>query len=336
MRYVNCAQRTPEWLRWREEGITATESAVILGLSPFKTPWRLWAEKVHRAVPANLDSIPQVRYGREHEDQVRRLFEQAHGEFVSPACAEYDGDPLFRASFDGLTMEDVPVEIKCPGAGTLDDVLARREQSEAYRLYSIQVQHQMLVSGAAFGWLVFYDGRTDSLIEFRIERDQAVIDSILAAGRDFWKLVSSRQEPAMDPKRDVFVPQGAAVTEWAQLAQDYCALEDEAKALSGRIAALKKQQACMKERIGKLMGDHQIAEFAGLRVRRTLKTGAVDYDALLKAKGIDPADKEAFRKAPIESWSFTGTGRNVPEGVVGTPDELALIQAAQDAPDLWI
>ena len=37
MRIVNLEQGTKEWLEWRRQGITATESSVILGLSPYKT-----------------------------------------------------------------------------------------------------------------------------------------------------------------------------------------------------------------------------------------------------------------------------------------------------------
>ena len=43
MKIIDVAQRTPEWDRWRAQGITASESAVILGRSPYKTLWRLWA-----------------------------------------------------------------------------------------------------------------------------------------------------------------------------------------------------------------------------------------------------------------------------------------------------
>ena len=337
MRIIELEQRSDAWLRWREQGITATESAVILGLSPFKTPWRLWAEKVHRAVPANLDAIPQVRFGREHEDHVRRLFERAHGLFVSPACAEMEGeDALFRASFDGLTPEDEPVEIKCPGKGTLADVLARGTESDAVRLYGVQVQHQIMVSGASHGWLVFYEPADESLVEFDIPRDEALIARIREAGLEFWnKYVSKRREPPMDPERDVYVPGEKTLGLWAEAAGDYLALEREIQSLSARIADLKKAQARPRETLEKLMGDHLLAEFAGLRVKRSLRAGTVDYDALLAAQGVDPALKDSFRREPTAVLSLTPTGRDVPEGVVATDGELAAIAEREESPGLW-
>ena len=337
MRVIELEQRTDAWLRWREQGITATESAVILGLSPFKTPWRLWAEKVHRAVPENLDAIPQVRFGREHEDHVRHLFESAHGIFVAPACAEMDGnDAIFRASFDGLTIEDVPVEIKCPGRNTLEDVASRGTGSDAYRLYSVQVQHQIMVSGAAHGWLVFYRPEDESLIEFDIPRDEELIARIRSEGRAFWENhVVKRREPAMDPGRDVYFPQGEAAAAWAGAAGDYLALEREIRDAAKRLADLRESQGRVKDEIARLMGGHLIAEFAGVRVKRTMRAGAVDYDALLQAKGIPSAEKEAFRKSPSAVLSFTGTGRLLPEGVVATPEETAAAQEPPEEPCIW-
>ena len=41
MKIVDVTQRSPEWLRWRARGVTASEAAIVLGRSPYKTPWRL-------------------------------------------------------------------------------------------------------------------------------------------------------------------------------------------------------------------------------------------------------------------------------------------------------
>jgi len=43
--FVKAEQRSPEWFALRKDGITATDAAVIAGLSPYKTPYQLWAEK---------------------------------------------------------------------------------------------------------------------------------------------------------------------------------------------------------------------------------------------------------------------------------------------------
>ena len=38
-------QNTPEWHRWRRQGIGASDAPVIMGETPFKTPRTLWSIK---------------------------------------------------------------------------------------------------------------------------------------------------------------------------------------------------------------------------------------------------------------------------------------------------
>ena len=59
-----------------------------------------------------------------------------------PSCAEADHNAIFRASFDGINDAGEPVELKMSLPVSFEDVQAHREQSEAYQLYWVQVQHQ--------------------------------------------------------------------------------------------------------------------------------------------------------------------------------------------------
>ena len=58
MKIVNVSQGSAAWLKWRQQGITATDAVVLLGLSPYKSVWRLWAEKVGFAREADLSLNP--------------------------------------------------------------------------------------------------------------------------------------------------------------------------------------------------------------------------------------------------------------------------------------
>ncbi|MFP4496496.1 MAG: YqaJ viral recombinase family protein, partial [Halochromatium sp.] len=40
MKIIDLAQRSPAWQQWRAQGITASEAAIILDRSPYKTRWR--------------------------------------------------------------------------------------------------------------------------------------------------------------------------------------------------------------------------------------------------------------------------------------------------------
>ena len=336
MRLLDLEQRSEAWLAWRQAGITATESSVILGLNPYMTPWRLWCEKVGRAQPADLSANPLVRFGIEHEDEVRQMFELKHLDVVMPACAEFDEEPIFRASFDGLTSTMEPVEIKCPSESTLVDVRQNGLESAAGRLYRIQVQHQLMVSGAQHGWLVCFDRTTNDLIEFVIERDEDLIAEIRSKGREFFdRFVAKRKEPPKDPTRDIYVPKSDVdIARWTQFAADYAAAQKATDALQEQIDAYTAIKSRCRDELTAMMGEFLHADFAGVAITKRALRGTVNYKDFLQAKGIAESELEAFRGKGSESWLVRVTHENLPKDF--QDEELeALLMQAQPTEDLW-
>ena len=307
MRIVYLEQRTDEWLAWREQGVTATDSPVILGRNPMKTPWRLWAEKVHFLRPVDLSHNPNVIYGIEHEDVARAIYEKRHDDIVLECCAEYDEDPVFRASFDGINGAGEPVEIKAPSDAVLDDVIANGRDSKAYQLYYPQVQHQILVAGSQKGTLVFYDGRRDTIIEFEILRDKSMIRDILFKGKAFYEAVKNRREPKKDPKRDLFIPTDSVADEWMQAAADITFYHQQITECENRMTGLKEELEAAKRRIEALMGENYWASYGGITVTRSQSIGKVNYKEMLEAHlGREPTDQECapYRAPEFERWNF--------------------------------
>ena len=340
MRIVKLDQRTDDWKAWRRQGITATDAVVILG-SPYKTPWRLWMEKTGKALAPDLSANPRVAYGVQHEDDARRLFEEKYGEFVEPACAESDENPVLRASFDGLTLMDQPVEIKCPSKTVLDDVKALGRNSTAYKHYYTQVQYQMLVADADRGWLVFYDGgeeegKPPSIIDFEIARDDAFLADLKAKCLAFYDSIVKREEPPRDPARDVFMPQPEEVGEWTAAAQQYLKLQAEINRRQAEIEDMKALQAEAQETLKRIMGDNFQAEFGGIAITRSVVKGKVDYQALAEGlSGRKPtADEiESFRGKSTERWLFRATGELLPKEIVD-PELRARAEEAEPEGDL--
>lgn len=147
--------------------------------------------KTGLVLPEDLSNNPNVLRGIRLEPQARRAFENAHNDFLLPLCAEADHNAIFRASFDGINDAGEPVELKCPCQSVFEDVQAHREQSEAYQLYWVQVQHQILVANSTRGWLVFYF--EDQLIEFEIQRDAAFLTELQETALQFWELVQTKK-----------------------------------------------------------------------------------------------------------------------------------------------
>jgi putative phage-type endonuclease len=69
-----------EWLEARRHGVTASEIAVLMGLSPYSSPFALYHEKTGD-LPGGLDDILFLRIGRHNESLAADLFAEAHPEF---------------------------------------------------------------------------------------------------------------------------------------------------------------------------------------------------------------------------------------------------------------
>ena len=296
MKVINVSQRSEAWRVWRAQGLSASEAAVVMNRSPYKSPWRLFAEKTGWILEQSLDNNPLIRAGLQQEPIALHHFEEKHGVLLLPICAESERYPLLRASFDGLSEANEPVEIKCPHETTFREVFLNREHSTAFQLYWHQVQQQLLVAEADRGFLYFYqDGQT---VEFEIQRDEGFIQSLIETAMDFWSAVKSGQEPPKDPARDLFLPQGQAEIQWQQWAADYRRNALRVDELKGQLKSLDALQSDLEQRLVGLMGDFLAAEHSGLRVNRFQVQGRIDYKAALKTflPTVSEAALESYRQ----------------------------------------
>ncbi|WAR45998.1 YqaJ viral recombinase family nuclease [Methylomonas rapida] len=296
MKVIDVSQRSTAWRQWRSQGVSASEAAIVMNRSPYKTPWRLWAEKIGLVLEASLDNNPLIRAGIQQEPEALQRFEDKHDLMLLPLCGESEHYPLMRASFDGLSQASEPVEIKCPHETTFLDVLLNREASEAYQLYWCQVQQQLLVADAKRGFLFFYHQGQD--VEFEIQRDERFLTALVESAMDFWSAVKSKKEPPKDPERDLYLPQGDAERQWQQLAATYRQRALTILDLKSQLNQLENEQSRIEDTLVALMGDYVAAEHSGLRISRFQSQGAIDYKAALQAlqPDVQAAALEVYRK----------------------------------------
>ncbi|WP_207462126.1 lambda-exonuclease family protein [Azospirillum sp. SYSU D00513] len=316
MKIVNVRQGSAEWLAWRDKGVSASDMAIILGLSPYKSLWRLWAEKAGVVPPEDLSGNMFVAHGKRSEPAVRRWFESKHDTMLLPACAESSDTPIIRASFDGLSDDGIPVELKAPSDAVFDDVVALREDADAYRLYACQVQTQIYVSGMDHGYLVFgrvVETETGELVveealEFRIDRDEAFVATMIQKATAFMDAVARKKEPAKDPARDLYAPlSDTDQAAWNAAAAEYKAAEAEIEALKARITEQKAKQDDAEKRMVTLMGQFAQADAGGIQIKRYLQKGNVNYTTFLADRKINVSeqDLDKYRGATQERVKVT-------------------------------
>ncbi|CAM5560536.1 YqaJ viral recombinase family nuclease [Eoetvoesiella caeni] len=335
MRVVNLVQGSDEWLQWRSQGITATDGVILSGRSPYKTRWRLWAEKTGYARPVDLSLNPLVRKGKENEHKARLATERLMDDILTPMCVESSVDPLIRASLDGLNSLKQPAELKCPSEKVWIDVCTNGTSSLAYKMYYAQVQHQLLATGSNVGHLVFYfEGQ---LKHFVIHADKAMLSALYPAAKQLWHLVVNRIEPPKDAKRDLYIPQGEQATQWISEAEQYRFFEGEIQALKLKLKDYEAKQKPHLDSLKSLMGEYFHADYCGLMVTRYNVSGKVDYDKLLadKAKNITIDDLDLYRGQKSDRYRVTVSDSVMPRHIADAEVLAPLDDADKDYQPLY-
>jgi putative phage-type endonuclease len=178
---IEVEQNTPEWLALRRRYRTASETPVVLGLSPWSTPEALAAEKFRGVVKA---STPATRHGHDHEAEARAAAERKLHRVFAPAVLRR-GEYL--ASLDGLSADGREVlEVKCPASGQDGATWKDAAWGLVQPHYAVQVQHQLMVSGAAVARFWVWDayGRAGLLVD--VLPDKAAHERIRRAWDGWW------------------------------------------------------------------------------------------------------------------------------------------------------
>ncbi len=178
MKLCQLTQGTKIWLEWRRNMIMASDSSILLGISPYKTIQELYHEKIHK-----YESVctPIMQRGKDLEPIALEKFEKETGLILFPAVAVHDTIEWMAASFDGVTIcRDAIVEIKCNGKKNHELSL----KGKIPNFHNCQVQHQIEVSGLDFAYYYSFDGENGVIIE--VKRDQEFIDIMLEKEREFW------------------------------------------------------------------------------------------------------------------------------------------------------
>lgn len=330
MKVVNLEQGSDEWLKWRTEGVTATDAVILLGLSSYKTQWRCWAEKTGFATPVDLSMNPLVRRGRESEDVARRLLESHFDDVLLPLCIESSFDPIIRASLDGLTSNGEPTEIKCPSEKVWNEVCSLGEQSSAFKMYYGQVQHQLLAAGSPKGYLVFYFD--DDMRIFEIHADKALLATLYRKAKQFVTLVNNRIEPPKDKKKDLYIPTNEDAISWITHAEQYRFLDAEMQACKQRMKDLDAKMKHHLDGMKAQMGEYYHADYCGVMVTRYSVAGSVDYARMLEEEGahVTPDLLERYRKPTSDRYRVTVSDSVMPRNIA---DEETLAPLEQADPD---
>lgn len=190
MKILNLKQNNPDWYKWREGGIGASDCPVILYESPFKSPYQLWQEKTHR-IPIAETKRAQA-HGIASEDTARVQVQGELGITLDPVSVMDDEAQYLRASYDAYSERDnLIVEIKCP-MNPKDHRRAKEGDIPWY--YRLQCYQQMYIARADD--MIYYSWFRGEGIQLKVKFDEEFwFGTALPEIQEFWRRVQMNEWP---------------------------------------------------------------------------------------------------------------------------------------------
>ena len=304
-----------EWLALRRTGIGGSDAGAIMGVSPYKGAFSVWADKQGKLPP--LEDNEAMRQGRDLEDYVARRFAEASGLRVRH---EYS---MLRSVDHPCMLADIDRRIIGERAGlecktSRDITMARYRNGEYPMEYYCQCLHYLAVTGWDCWYLAVLVYGTDLLI-YKICRDEVLddIEALIRAEEAFWQNhMVLDQPPAPDALDSTAAALGSVYPH--EDGTTVCADQDADQALTD-LAALKAQKRALDQKITErenqikaAMGEAEV--IAGTSVSATWRSSertTISKTKLLKAYpniNMDAiTDRNIQRRFAIKEDKSNGT-----------------------------
>ena len=184
-----------EWLKIRGTMLGGSDAGAVIGMNPYKSAYTLWAEKTER-IPGFEGNIA-TKVGSYLEELVAKMFEEEAGKKVRRKNRTMVNDlyPFACANVDRLVVgEKALLEIKTT---TSIPMMKQLRSSEFPEAYYAQCVHYLAVTGLEKAYLAVLINCREFKV-YELDRDQAEIDTLMSAEKEFWHLVETDNPPVID------------------------------------------------------------------------------------------------------------------------------------------
>ena len=188
-----------EWLLKRKQGITGTDAAAILGMSPYRSAFSVYQDKLTDMIDESDNEA--MRQGRDLEEYVAQRFMEETGLKVRRANAIYYNEqyPILMADFDRLIVNE-KAGLECK---TVSPYSSEKWADGKIPIhYQIQCQHYLAVSGFDVWYIAALIYGSKFIIR-KIERDEELIKNLVACEVHYWNYnILGRHVPNPDGSDD--------------------------------------------------------------------------------------------------------------------------------------
>lgn len=242
-----------KWLQDRKSGIGGSDLAGLLGLSPYSSPERIYADKTSAEI--RDDETEAMEWGRRIEPAIREAYVDKTGRAVdTPAMMRHPDNPHHMYTPDGLTADGEAV-LECKHIFKPTEEWGPHGSDQIPVYYMCQVQWGMHVTGRQRADLAAKFAMSSPMFRvYQIPRSQRFIDLAVEAVDAMWTAIVNR-----DPPPDVAAALRAAgggllggiegPEDVARMVVDLCEVKAE-------ISGLEKRESELSDGIKMAMGSY--------------------------------------------------------------------------------
>lgn len=187
------AARTPAWYETRQQGVTASEIATILGLSRWNSALALYFRK--RGDLDDDDDNWRMALGRELEPYVLRCFTDATGIETEPCGLARNIERPWQLATPDAVCGHIPIEGKTALA---EDFWGQSGSDIVPLYYRCQLMWQMDCLGADHGYMAVIFLRSGEPRWYRVDWEAEDVGVLREAGHEFLHRVAAGDPPPAD------------------------------------------------------------------------------------------------------------------------------------------
>jgi len=284
-------QGSPEWLQTRQNMFTASDAPVVMGVSPYATPYQRWSEKVGLAPP--IEQTFPMKEGHRKEEIARQLLEKKLGLFLMPDVKFHPTLPWMMASLDAIDPSNTVVaEIKALGIEKHNLAVGGKVPEEYFPQVQAQIEVCQVDKAYYTSFYKHHNQEEGEIVTIEVYRDDSYIKKLIEKGKRFWDCIQEFSAPDMTEKD--FIQKSDAI--WIDQASRW-------RSVNEQIKELEKKEKLYREGLIAMCYEHN-SMGAGIKVARIVRKGNVDYASIPQLQEVD---LEKYRKKPIESYRITAT-----------------------------
>lgn len=272
-KFVELQQGSKEWIEFRRNGIGASDIPSICGIKgAYQSADDLLDAKFGIEKEHNEFTLRIFAEGHAVEDMVRTESEQYLGVKYRPVIIQSIERPEFFASLDGMSEDNKSIlEVKTTRKA---DFIRQAQEGFCPDLYFLQIQWQLFVSDLNDCKLVIVDADKMNKYPLQIERDDAIIATLVTEADKFFERMKTGVAPTkqLDTFDEVAMRLEAVLHSIDVYSERLDELEDKKKEYASFLLVKYAAKKLENDRISISVSE---------------RAGSVNYKAIPELQGVD-------------------------------------------------